>query len=146
MCIRDSYVVEDMRQYGFNLGGEQSGHIILSDYSTTGDGLIAALQTLAVLAASGRRASEAARVFSPIPQTLRNVTYGQHDPLDFTQVQSAIAEGESRLGQDGRLLIRKSGTEPVVRVMAEGDDETLIDEVVGDIVSAMREAAQWQSK
>lgn len=144
--VGDRYVVEHMRQYGFNLGGEQSGHIILSDYSTTGDGLIAALQTLAVLAASGRRASEAARVFSPIPQTLRNVTYGQHDPLDFTQVKSAIAEGESRLGQDGRLLIRKSGTEPVVRVMAEGDDETLIDEVVGDIVSAMREAAQWQSK
>jgi len=144
--VGDRYVVEHMRQYGFNLGGEQSGHIILSDYGTTGDGLIAALQTLAVLAASGRRASEAARVFSPIPQTLRNVTYGQHDPLDFTQVKSAIAEGESRLGQDGRLLIRKSGTEPVVRVMAEGDDETLIDEVVGDIVSAMREAAQWQSK
>jgi phosphoglucosamine mutase len=144
--VGDRYVVEHMRRYGFNLGGEQSGHIILSDYSTTGDGLIAALQTLAVLAASGRSASDAARVFSPIPQTLRNVTYGNRDPLRQSKVKNAIAEGESRLGRDGRLVIRKSGTEPVVRVMAEGDDEVLVAEVVGDIVSAMHEAAQWQPK
>ena len=108
--------------------------------------MVAALQTLAVLAASGRRASEAAQVFSPIPQTLRNVTYGHQDPLKYTRVKSAIADGESRLGQGGRLVIRKSGTEPVVRVMAEGDDEGLIDEVVGDIVNAMHEAAEWQLK
>jgi phosphoglucosamine mutase len=141
--VGDRYVVEHMRQHGFNLGGEQSGHIILSDYSTTGDGLIASLQTLAVLAASGRRASEAARVFSPIPQTLQNVTYGNRDPLGETQVKNAIAEAETRLGREGRLVIRKSGTEPVVRVMAEGDDEGLVAEVVSDIVSAMHEAAQW---
>ena len=140
--VGDRHVVEHMRQCGFNLGGEQSGHIILSDYGTTGDGLIAALQTLAVLAASGQRASEAARLFTPIPQTLRNVPYGQQDPLDFSQVKCAISEGESRLGQDGRLLIRKSGTEPVVRVMAEGDDEKLVNEVVGYIVSAMHQAVQ----
>jgi phosphoglucosamine mutase len=141
--VGDRYVVEHMREHGFNLGGEQSGHIILSDFGTTGDGLIAALQTLAVLAASGRRASEAARVFSPIPQTLRNVTYGKRDPLGESRVKEAIAEAEARLGQDGRLVIRKSGTEPVVRVMAEGDDESLVAEVVSDIVNAMHEAAQW---
>ncbi len=141
--VGDRYVVEHMREHGFNLGGEQSGHIILSDYSTTGDGLIASLQTLAVLAASGRCASEAARVFSPIPQTLQNVTYSDRDPLGESQVKDAIAEAESRLGRDGRLVIRKSGTEPVVRVMAEGDDESLVAEVVRDIVSAMHEAAQW---
>jgi phosphoglucosamine mutase len=144
--VGDRYVVEHMRQYGFNLGGEQSGHIIMSDYGTTGDGLMAALQTLAVLAASGRRASEGARAFTPIPQTLRNVTYGQCNPLEQTRVKRAIAEGESRLGPAGRLLIRPSGTEPVLRVMAEGDDEGLIDEVVSDIVSAMQEAAEWQSQ
>ena len=141
--VGDRYVVEHMREHGFNLGGEQSGHIILSDFGTTGDGLIAALQTLAVLAASGRRASEAARVFSPIPQTLRNVTYGKRDPLGESRVKEAIAEAEARLGQDGRLVIRKSGTEPVVRVMAEGGDESLVAEVVSDIVNAMHEAAQW---
>jgi len=140
--VGDRYVVEHMRQHGFNLGGEQSGHIILSDFGTTGDGLVAALQTLAVLAASGRRASEAVRVFTPIPQTLRNVTYGKRDPLAESQVKNAIAEGESRLGKSGRLVIRKSGTEPVVRVMAEGDDEDLVAEVVGDIVSAMHAAVQ----
>ncbi len=140
--VGDRYVVEHMRKFGYNLGGEQSGHIILSDYGTTGDGLMAALQPLAVIVASGRNASEAARVFSPIPQTLRNVTYGQDNPLEHIGVKRAIADGESRLGPDGRLLIRPSGTEPVVRVMAEGDDEVLIDEVVSDIVSAMHDAAE----
>ena len=144
--VGDRYVVEHMRQYGFNLGGEQSGHIILSDYGTTGDGLMAALQPLAVLVASDRRASESARAFSPIPQTLRNVTYGHHNPLEHKRVKRVIAAGESRLGPDGRLLIRSSGTEPVLRVMAEGDDEGLIDEVVREIVSAMHEAVEWQSK
>ena len=140
--VGDRYVVEHMREHGFNLGGEQSGHIILSDFGTTGDGLVAALQTLAVLAASGQRASEVARVFSPIPQMLRNVTYGSRNPMGESQVKNAIAEGESRLGSSGRLVIRKSGTEPVVRVMAEGDDAGLVAEVVGDIVSAMHEVAQ----
>ena len=131
-----------MRKFGYNLGGEQSGHIILSDYNTTGDGLMAALQTLAVLADSGRRASEAARVFSPIPQTLRNVSYAHDNPLEYPGVKSAIADGESRLGPDGRVLIRPSGTEPVVRVMAEGDDQVLIDEVVSDIVRAMHDVLE----
>jgi phosphoglucosamine mutase len=140
--VGDRYVVEHMREHGFNLGGEQSGHIILSDFGTTGDGLVAALQTLAVLATSGQRASEVARVFSPIPQMLRNVTYGSRNPMGESQVKNAIAEGESRLGSSGRLVIRKSGTEPVVRVMAEGDDAGLVAEVVGDIVSAMHEVAQ----
>ena len=144
--VGDRYVVEHMRKFGYNLGGEQSGHIILSDYGTTGDGLMAALQPLAILSASGRRASEAARVFSPIPQTLRNVTYGHDNLLEHTGVKRAIADGESRLSPDGRLLIRPSGTEPVVRVMAEGDDEALIDEVVSDIVSAMHDATEWRPK
>ena len=144
--VGDRYVVEHMRKFGYNLGGEQSGHIILSDYGTTGDGLMAALQPLAILSASGRRASEAARVFSPIPQTLRNVTYGHDNPLEHTVVKRAIADGKARLGTGGRLLIRPSGTEPVVRVMAEGDDEALIDEVVSDIVSAMHDATEWRPK
>ena len=140
--VGDRYFVEHMRKFGYNLGGEQSGHIILSDYNTTGDGLMAALQTLAVLADSGRRASEAARVFSPIPQTLRNVSYAHDNPLEYPGVKSAIADGESRLGPDGRVLIRPSGTEPVVRVMAEGDDQVLIDEVVSDIVRAMHDVLE----
>ena len=140
--VGDRYVVEHMQKFGYNLGGEQSGHIILSDYNTTGDGLMAALQTLAVLADSGRRASEAARVFSPIPQILRNVSYAHDNPLEYPGVKSAIADGESRLGPDGRVLIRPSGTEPVVRVMAEGDDQVLIDEVVSDIVRAMHDVLE----
>jgi len=138
--VGDRYVVEHMRQNGFNLGGEQSGHIILNDYGTTGDGLIAALQTLAVLAESGRQASEAVRLFSPTPQALQNFSYGKADPLLEKQVKVAIEEGESRLGKDGRLVIRKSGTEPVVRVMAEGDDASLVTEVVDNIVSVMQES------
>lgn len=136
--VGDRYVVEHMRQNGFNLGGEQSGHIILSDYGTTGDGLIAALQTLAVLAESGRQASDTARLFSPIPQALQNFSYGKHDPLLEREVKLAIEEGKSRLGKDGRLVIRKSGTEPVVRVMAEGDDALLVTEIVDNIVSVMQ--------
>ena len=138
--VGDRYVVEHMRQNGFNLGGEQSGHIILNDYGTTGDGLIAALQTLAVLAESGRQASEAARLFSPTPQALQNFSYGAEDPLLEKKVKLAIEEGESKLGKDGRLVIRKSGTEPVVRVMAEGDDALLVTEVVNNIVGVMQES------
>ena len=118
--VGDRYVVEHMREHGFNLGGEQSGHIILSDYVTTGDGLVAALQVLAVLVETGKPASEVCRVFEPFPQVLKNVRFNGHPPLDSDVVRKAIAAGEATLGQCGRLLIRKSGTEPVIRVMAEG--------------------------
>jgi phosphoglucosamine mutase len=141
--VGDRYVVEEMRQTGHNLGGEQSGHIILSDYATTGDGLIAALQTLAVLVQSGKPASEALRPFRPLPQLLKNVRYtaGAKAPLENAKVKSAIAAGEAELNGKGRLLIRKSGTEPLIRVMAEGEDEKLVAKVVGDIVKAVEAAA-----
>ncbi len=138
--VGDRYVVERMRQDGYNLGGEQSGHIVLSDYSTTGDGLIAALQVLAVVVTTGKPASEVCRVFEPLPQVLRNVEFNGGQPLEEKAVQKAIAEGETRLGPSGRLLIRKSGTEPVIRVMAEGEDEALISAVVGDIVGVIEQA------
>ena len=139
--VGDRYVVDYMRQNGFNVGGEQSGHIILSDYTTTGDGLIAALQTLAVLIADGRPVSEAGRVFEPLPQTHRKVrvTNGA-EPLDDDGVKQSIAAGEATLGESGRLVIRKSGTEPVVRVMAEGEDEQLIATVADEIVRELERA------
>lgn len=139
--VGDRYVVEHMRQYGFNVGGEQSGHIILSDYTTTGDGLIAALQVLAVFTASDKKASEVCRVFEPLPQLLRNVRFKGGQPLDSEGVKQVIDESQRRLGNSGRLVIRRSGTEPVIRVMAEGDDEALIGTVVGDICDAIRAAA-----
>ncbi len=137
-AVGDRYVVEKMRGLGCNLGGEQSGHIILSDYATTGDGLIAALQVLAAIVETGKRASEVCRVFAPVPQVLRNVRFGRGGrPLERRAVQQAIAAGETRLGTEGRLVIRKSGTEPVIRVMAQGEDETLLSGVVGDICEAI---------
>jgi phosphoglucosamine mutase len=139
--VGDRYVVEHMRRYGFNVGGEQSGHIILSDYTTTGDGLIAALQVLAVVIGSGRRPSEICRAFQPLPQLLRSVRFNGGQPLDEKRVQEVIGDGERRLGNSGRLLIRKSGTEPVIRVMAEGEDETLINTIVDDICGVIRAAA-----
>ncbi len=139
--VGDRYVVEHMREQGFNVGGEQSGHIILNDYTTTGDGLIAALEVLAVIVQSNGPASEACRVFTPLPQLLHNVRFAGVFPLDCESVQSAVREGEAKLGQDGRLLIRKSGTEPLIRVMAEGRDETLIAAVVGKIVDAIERTA-----
>ena len=139
--VGDRYVVEHMREHGYNVGGEQSGHIILNDYTTTGDGLIAALEVLAVIVQSGQLASEVCRVFTPMPQLLHNVRFTGAFPLDNESVQSAVREGEFRLGSDGRLLIRKSGTEPLIRVMAEGHDETLIAEVVGKIVNAIERTA-----
>jgi phosphoglucosamine mutase len=139
--VGDRYVVEAMRRHGYNVGGEQSGHIILSDYSTTGDGLIAALQVLAVLVASGKRASEVCSVFTPLPQVLENVRYGGGEPLDDVAVKRVIGEGERRLGETGRILIRKSGTEPVIRVMAEGRDEALVHAIVAEICDAIRVAA-----
>jgi phosphoglucosamine mutase len=140
--VGDRYVVEHMRQNNFNLGGEQSGHIVLSDYSTTGDGLIAALQVLAVVVAGGKPASEVCRVFDPLPQVLKNVSVNGGKPLQDSAVQKAITEGEDRLGKSGRLLIRPSGTEPLVRVMAEGEDEALVASVVGDIVDVIEQAAK----
>ena len=136
-AVGDRYVVEKMRSLGCNLGGEQSGHIILSDYATTGDGLIAALQVLAAIVETGKRASEICRVFEPMPQLLRNVRFGDGRPLETAGVKRAIADAEARLGQRGRLVIRNSGTEPVIRVMAQGEDETLLASVVDDICEAI---------
>ena len=140
--VGDRYVVERMRRDGYNLGGEQSGHIVLSDYSTTGDGLIAALQVLAVVVVAGKRSSEVCRVFEALPQVLKNVEFNGGKPLEDKAVKQAIKDGEERLGSGGRLLIRPSGTEPVIRVMAEGEDEALVAAVVGDIAGVIEQAAQ----
>jgi phosphoglucosamine mutase len=139
--VGDRYVVEHMRRHGYNVGGEQSGHIVLSDFSTTGDGLITALQLLAVVAQSGKPVSEICNRFEPLPQILENVRYKNGQPLDNVGVQRAISDGKSKLGKAGRLVIRPSGTEPVIRVMAEGDDERLVKTVVSDIVHALSDAA-----
>ena len=138
--VGDRYVLETMRAKGYNVGGEQSGHIILSDYATTGDGLVAGLQVLAELAASDKPASELLRLFEPLPQSLKSVRYKGGAPLETDQVKAAIAEGEGRLGDNGRLVIRKSGTEPVIRVMAEGEDEALVGEIVESICEAVKAA------
>lgn len=136
--VGDRYVVEHMRQKGFNVGGEQSGHIVLSDFSTTGDGLIAALQVLAVIGKSGRAVSEACRLFEPFPQILKSVRFeAGAKPLEEKAVQDAIRDGENRLNGSGRIVIRKSGTEPVIRVMAEGEDRGLVETIVNDIVSCV---------
>jgi phosphoglucosamine mutase len=138
--VGDRYVVERMREGGYNVGGEQSGHIVLSDFATTGDGLIAALQVLAVVVQAGKPASEVTRLFDPLPQLLRNVRFNGGAPLEDETVQAAIRDGESRLGQAGRLVIRKSGTEPLIRVMAEGEDEAVVGQVVGTICQTIE---QW---
>jgi len=138
--VGDRYVMERMREGGFNLGGEQSGHIILHDHATTGDGLMSALQVLAVLVKSGRKMSELARQFETVPQLLENVRFTGGKPLDDIQVKAAIAEGEARLAGTGRVLVRPSGTEKLIRVMAEGDDESLVRAVVGDIAAAVKAA------
>ena len=138
--VGDRHVIEHMRQHGLNVGGEQSGHIILSDFSTTGDGLVTALQILAVVAESGRPVSEVCHRFEPVPQVLQNVRYKDGQLLNNAGVLSAIDGGRSRLGQSGRLIIRPSGTEPVIRVMAEGEDEGLVRMVVSDIVHALSDA------
>jgi phosphoglucosamine mutase len=140
--VGDRYVVEHMRGHGFNVGGEQSGHIVLSDFTTTGDGLVAALQVLSVVVSTGRPVSEVCKRFDCVPQLLQNVQYRNGSPLEHDAVKSAIELGKERLGQSGRLVIRPSGTEPVIRVMAEGDDERLVQLVVGDIVEAVQKAAQ----
>ncbi|MCB1463128.1 MAG: phosphoglucosamine mutase [Nitratireductor sp.] len=139
--VGDRYVVEQMRARGFNVGGEQSGHVVLSDFSTTGDGLVAALQVLAVVRTWDRPVSEVCRKFEPVPQILKNVRYANGTPLDNDVVRQAISEGENRLGKTGRLVIRPSGTEPLIRIMAEGDDESLIASVVDDIAGAVSRSA-----
>ncbi|TNE36357.1 MAG: phosphoglucosamine mutase [Alphaproteobacteria bacterium] len=139
--VGDRYVVEHMRRHGYNVGGEQSGHIVLSDFSTTGDGLIAALQVLAVLSRSGKPVSEACHLFDPYPQILENVRFKGRPPLELPEVQEAIKAGESRLNGSGRLVIRKSGTEPLIRVMGEGDDESLVKSVVGEICQVIESSA-----
>ena len=139
--VGDRAVMARMRQGDFNLGGEQSGHIILSDFSTTGDGLLAALQVLAVLKEAGKPMSALARQFDPVPQKLENVRFAGGKPLEDADVMDAIATGEQRLNGSGRLLVRASGTEPLIRVMAEGDDEKLVSQVVRDIVGAVKKAA-----
>ncbi len=139
--VGDRYVVEHMRNHGFNVGGEQSGHLILSDFSTTGDGLVSALQILAVVRKTGKPVSEVCRRFEPVPQILKNIRFGGGKPLEVASVQAAIAEGEARLGRTGRVVIRPSGTEPLIRVMAEGDDHSLVEAVVDDIIGALKEVA-----
>jgi phosphoglucosamine mutase len=139
--VGDRYVAETMRAEQKNLGGEQSGHVILSDFSTTGDGLVAALQVLAVLVRSGKRASEACRVFAPLPQLLRNVRYAGLSPLHLPHIQAAITAASARLGNTGRVLIRASGTEPLIRVMAEGEDSRLIQSIVEELCATIAQAA-----
>ncbi|HEY8603787.1 phosphoglucosamine mutase [Tsuneonella suprasediminis] len=138
--VGDRYVLEKMRAGGFNVGGEQSGHMILLDHATTGDGTIAAMRVLASLVRSGKRASEMLHQFDPVPQLLKNVRYDGGAPLDDAHVKQAIADAESELTGRGRLVIRPSGTEPVIRVMAEGDDEGQVERVVDSICDAVRAA------
>jgi phosphoglucosamine mutase len=128
-----------MREHHFNLGGEQSGHIILGDHSTTGDGLIAALQVLSAIVVTGRTTGDACRVFDPLPQVLKNIRFKHGAPLQNARVKSAIADAENRLNGVGRLLIRKSGTEPLIRVMAEGEDAVLIEKIVDDLLEVIAE-------
>ena len=140
-AVGDRYVLEHMREHGYNLGGEQSGHIILSDYMTTGDGLIAALQLLSVVKRRAKPVSEICHCFDPLPQILKNVRYRAGEPLAQPSVVTAIESGRERLGSAGRLVIRPSGTEPVIRVMGEGDDRDLVNRVVDDVVDALTRAA-----
>lgn len=142
--VGDRYVVEHMRQHGFNVGGEQSGHLVLSDFGTTGDGLVAALQILACVKRQGKTVSEVCHRFDPVPQVLKNVRVSAGKPLENAVVRQAIADAEAELAKNGRLLIRPSGTEPLIRVMAEGDDrgqvERIVDELIG-VISGMRNVA-----
>ncbi|MBJ3786844.1 phosphoglucosamine mutase [Devosia sediminis] len=139
--VGDRYVLEAMRAKGFNVGGEQSGHIILSDFTTTGDGLVAALQLLSVLKQRDRPISEICARFEKVPQLLRSVKFKSGKPLEHQQVIQAIADGQAMLGKGGRLVVRASGTEPVIRVMGEADDAALVETVVGQVESAIRQVA-----
>ena len=135
--VGDRYVVEHMRSHNFNVGGEQSGHIVLSDFGTTGDGLVAALQILACVKRSGKTVSEICHRFEPVPQLLRNVRFSGGKPLENPTVKQAIADAESELSKNGRLVIRPSGTEPLIRVMAEGDDREQVERIVNELVSVI---------
>lgn len=139
--VGDRYVAERMRAGGMNVGGEQSGHLILSDFATTGDGLIAALQVLAVLVATGGPASAVCNVFTPLPQRLESIRFSGPSPLEDREVRKAVAEAEAALAGNGRLLIRPSGTEPVLRIMAEAEDEALVQRVVGELAAVITTAA-----
>ena len=140
-AVGDRYVVEAMRANGWNLGGEQSGHIVMTDYATTGDGLLAGLQFLAAMIDTGQPASALSKTFETVPQMLKNVRYGAgHDPLSATSVKAAIADAEAALVGKGRLLIRKSGTEPLIRVMAECEDDALLAQVVDGIIAEVEAA------
>ncbi|MGB1033993.1 MAG: phosphoglucosamine mutase, partial [Primorskyibacter sp.] len=139
--VGDRYVVETMRRNGYNLGGEQSGHIVMTDYATTGDGLVAGLRVLSKMKSSGQPASALLRSFDPVPQILENVRYDpMTHPLELPNVQAAIADGEAQLGAGGRLLIRKSGTEPLIRVMGESEDEGLLRSVIAEISAQIPKA------
>ena len=139
--VGDRYVVEAMREGGYNLGGEQSGHIVMSDYSTTGDGLLAALQILSLLKRTKKPASEVLNLFTPYPQTLRSVSFKNGNPLENSKVKEALKNAEGQLAKDGRLLVRASGTEPVIRVMAEGLNSSVVEGVVGDLCAVIEKAA-----
>jgi phosphoglucosamine mutase len=139
--VGDRYVLEYMRAHGFNVGGESSGHIILSDYTTTGDGLLTALQVLAVVKKQGQPVSNVCHRFDPLPQVLKNVRYRSGKPLENAKVRNAIKDAQARLDGHGRLIVRSSGTEPVIRVMGEGDDKVLVEEVVDGVVDALTSAA-----
>ena len=140
-AVGDRHVVEEMKNSGFNIGGEQSGHIILQDFGTTGDGLLAALQVLSIVSESGKPASEVCHVFDPLPQLLKNVRYAGETPLNNKDVQSAIKATEEKLNGGGRLLVRASGTEPLIRVMAEGDDKALVELAVDDLCELIEKVA-----
>ena len=140
-AVGDRYVLEHMREHGYNVGGETSGHIILSDYATTGDGLVAALQVLAVVKNLDKPVSKVCHRFEPLPQVLRNVRYKKGKPLEDAKVRLAIKSAEQKLNGQGRLVIRPSGTEPVIRVMGEGDDKSLVEDVVEGIVEALTDVA-----
>ncbi len=142
--VGDRYVVEHMRQHGFNVGGEQSGHLVMSDFGTTGDGLVAALQILSCVKRTGKTVSEICHRFEPVPQLLRNVRFSGGKPLEDTTVKQAIADAESELAKSGRLVIRPSGTEPLIRVMAEGDDREQVERIVNglvDVIAGVKSAA-----
>ena len=135
--VGDRYVLEHMREHGYNVGGEQSGHIILSDFTTTGDGFVAALQVLAVVQKQDKPVSQVCRRFDALPQVLKNVRYRSGKPLEHSKVRSAIQHAQKRLNGHGRLVVRPSGTEPVIRIMGEGDDKAMIEEIVDGIVDAL---------
>jgi phosphoglucosamine mutase len=139
--VGDRYVVEHMRNHGFNVGGEQSGHIVLSDFATTGDGLLAGLQVLAEVVRSGKPVSEVCNQFTPLPQVLKNVKFKSGKPLEDKHVKAAIADAEARLAKTGRLVIRPSGTEPLIRVMAEADDAGLVNQIVDELCAVITKAA-----